>query len=381
MIVKLQWSVTAVKKLLIVIPTLDQSGAEKQFALLACRLPADSFQIRVIALSRGGPFAAWLEEHQIPYRILNKRWRLDPMTILKLRQEIRAFQPDAVLSCLFSANSSVRLATIGMSNRPLTVISERCVDSWKSRWQLWLDRRLQPRTDQLVANSNSVKDFYADAGFPMGEISVIPNGVQEPPQPDSSREEFCRQLNLPEHARLIMYVGRLATQKRIKDLIWAIQILRQADERAYLLLIGDGPERDELELYAHDVESLSHIRFLGHRADAGRLLHHCDLFWLASEFEGMSNSLMEAMSCGKPVIVSDIPPNRELVQHGQQGYLVNLGDSVGYSQYSARLFQDEQLASQLGAAGRTRMESEFSIDRMVEQYATLLNTLHRPGAQ
>ena len=355
-------------KLLIVIPTLDRSGAEKQFALLASHLPPAEFQVQVAVLVRGGPFEAMLQAGRIPYSILHKRWRLDPVSILKVRRQIQKFQPDVVLSGLFSANSTVRLATLGMTRPPAVMISERCVDSWKSRWQLWLDRQLQQRAQQLVANSASVLEFYAGTGFPREKIRVIPNGVAVPDVPSISRQELCHQLKLPAEARLTMFVGRLAAQKQLKCLVWAIQLLRQSDPRAYFLIVGDGPEREELEFYARDVEALSHVRFLGHRPDAASLLHHCDVFWLASIFEGMSNSLMEAMACGKPVIVSDIPANRELVRHGIDGYLVNVGDSAGFSQYSERLFQNDALATRLGEAGRSRMTEEFSIETMVQRY-------------
>lgn len=359
-------------KTLIVIPTLDQSGAEKQFGMLACQLPRADFDVRVIAVTRGGPYEQWLNDAEIPYSILRKRWRLDPSVLIKLRKDIQAHKPDVVLSCLFSANTSVRLATIGLPNPPVTIISERCVDSWKSGWQLWMDRCLQKRTDRLVANSQSVADFYSGNGFPAERISVIPNGVDVPPQPAVSRATLLQELGLPPDAKLIMYVGRLAPQKRVRDLIWATQILRQSDPRAYFLIAGEGPQRTELEIFARETEAFPHVRFLGHRADASSLLHLADLFWLASEFEGMSNSLMEAMACGKPVIVSDIPPNRELVEHERSGYVVNLGDSVGFSQYTERLIQDDELSRRLGEAARDRMVSEFSTRMMVRRYSELI---------
>jgi glycosyltransferase involved in cell wall biosynthesis len=248
------------------------------------------------------------------------------------------------------------------------IVSERCVDQWKSGWQLWLDRRLIPRTDRLIANSESVAAFYRELGFPAERMVVIPNGVERPTPPSFDRPRLLADLKLPAEARLAGYVGRLARQKRIEDILWGMQVLRQADPRAHLLLIGDGPERERLEQYARDVECAAHVRFLGHRDDAAQILQHCEVFWLASDFEGMSNSLLEAMACGLPVVVSNIPPNRELVQHGVHGYLIDVGDGVGYAQYTRKLFEDRALAARLGEAGQLRIERDFPVDRMVQRH-------------
>src|SRR5262249_36291979 len=113
------------------------------------------------------------------------------------------------------------------------------------------------------------------------------------------------------------------------------------------------------------------LRFAGHRDDAERFFPLFDVFWLGSDFEGMSNSLMEAMAHGIPVVASDIPPNRELVVDGQTGFFVKPGDSVGFAQFTDRILADPGLAARLGAAGRARMQSEFSVGRMVAAHAAL----------
>lgn len=361
-------------KLTLLIPTLDRSGAEKQLMLLATNLSRDEFDVDVMTLDRDGPYAAPLVAHGIPVTNVGKRRKVDLSAFRRLRQYLGERQPDILHTWLFSANSYGRLV-VGRRPGFRLVISERCVDTWKSRWQLWLDRRLISRTDRLIANSESVAAFYRDLGFPAERTVVIPNGVERPALPTIDRSQLLSALNLPANSLLACYVGRLARQKAVETLLWGIQVLRQAEPRACLLLIGDGPERERLERYARDVECAAHVRFLGHRDDAAQLLQLCDVFWLASDFEGMSNSLLEAMACDLPVVVSNIAPNRELVQHGVHGYLIDVGDGVGYAQYTRRLFEDRALAARLGTAGRLRIEQEFPVNRMIERHADVYREL------
>lgn len=362
-------------RIALVIPTLDRSGAEKQLTLLASHLPRDEFDVHVVALTRSGPYAEQLSVAGVPVSVIGKRLKFDPLTAWRLRQSLQRLQPDVVHSWLFAANAYCRLVTSRRAGHPRLVVSERCVDVWKAGWQLTLDRRLISRTDRLIGNSQAVAKFYADLGYPAERLCVIPNAVTAPPASILTGPELRRQLGFPEDARIVAYVGRLAEQKRVSDLIWACQLLRQADPRARLILLGDGPEREQLLHYAQSVEVRDYVRFLGHRDDASSLLHLVDVFWLASDFEGMSNSLMEAMACGKPVVASDIPANRELITHGREGYLVDVGDAVGFAQYTRKLLDDPALAASLGQAGCERMLSSHSVATMVSAHAAVYRQL------
>jgi len=359
----------AVITLELLIPTLVQSGAEKQLVLLATGLPRDEFDVHVTCLTSGGPYEETLREAGIPVTILGKRFQFDPLAFFRLRRHLRERNPDILHTWLFAANSYGRMA-VSRGTNTRVIVSERCVDTWKS-WQLRVDRWLVDRTDSLVGNSQAVVDFYKPLGYPESKLRVIPNGVETPPLPSQSRAAFIADLGLPQDAKIAMVVGRLAAQKRVTDLLWSMQLLRQADPRAYLVIVGDGPLRASLEQYAREVEVISHVRFLGHRPDASSLLYHADIVWLGSEFEGMSNSLMEAMACARPIVATAIPPNQELIQHGVQGELVNLGDSAGFAQYSLKLLKDNALATQLGAAARQRVETELSVARMIERHVNL----------
>lgn len=361
----------------LLIPTLVQSGAEKQLVLLATGLPRAEFDVRVTCLTSGGPYEALLRDAGIPVTILGKKFQFDPLAYFRLRKQLRERHPDILHTWLFAANSYGRLA-LPRGTKTHVIVSERCVDSWKS-WQLRVDRCLVSRTDCLVGNSQAVVDFYRPLGYPESKLRVIPNGVEMPPDPEQSRAAFLQELRLPEDAKLAIFVGRLAPQKRVTDLLWAMQLLRQADPRSYLVVVGDGPLRASLEQHAREVEVTTHVRFLGHRPDAARLLHHADVVWLASEFEGMSNSLMEAMACGKPIVATAISPNQELIQHGVHGYLVNVRDSAGFAQFTHKLWEDHELSVRLGAAARQRVEADLSVRRMIERHVELYQEMMGSG--
>jgi glycosyltransferase involved in cell wall biosynthesis len=180
-----------------------------------------------------------------------------------------------------------------------------------------------------------------------------------------------KELGFPEDAFIAGYIGRLAMQKRVRDLIWAVETLRQIRPQLRLVILGDGPERSRLEEFAHAVGCAEYVRFLGHRDDALTWLSLFDAFCLASSFEGQSNSLMEAMAAGRAVVVTDIPPNRELVAPDETGLLVKPGDSVGFMQQLRRLIDEPSLRERLGAAARERMQTVFSVSTMVERYVAL----------
>lgn len=354
------------------IPTLDRSGAEKQLTLLASGLPRVEFDPEVVALDRGGPYVDVLQQRGVPVTVIGKRGRCDPSAWRRLKSHLRQRPPDILHTWLFAANAYGRMSVDHA--RTKVVVSERCVDSWKAGWQFAIDRLLASRTDRLVANSESVAEFYRGRGV-TAPIVVIPNGIETPAAPAFTRQRLLTELNLPDNALLVCYVGRLAKQKRVDDLLWAAQVLRQAEPRAYFLIVGDGPERVRLEQHARDVEVAAHVRWLGHREDAASILSLCDVFWLGSSFEGMSNSLLEAMSSGRPVVATDIPPNRELIRHGVDGYLVNVGDGAAFAQYAVKLFAEPERARRMGEAAQEKMRREYSIERMIERHVRLYREL------
>ncbi len=358
-----------------VIPTLDQSGAERQLSLLACGLPRNEVQTHVFALNRGGHYEKILQNAGIPVKVLHKNSRFDISAAIRLKSALRNLQPDIVQSFLFSANTLVRLPGIAPPNAKL-IVSERCVDSWKAPWQLWLDKRLARRAHRLTANSSSVAEFYRSLGVPAERICVIPNGTAVEPA-TQSRKSARAALGLRDSAFVIGFAGRLAPQKRLHDLIWAFQLLHQVCEDSQLVFIGQGPEEQRLRKLLAGFDCSSKVVFAGHREDAGQLLPALDAFVLPSEFEGMSNSLMEAMAAGIPCAASNIDANRELIRDGETGALFPVGSGPEIARCLLRMQRNPEhtakLTEQAAQFIRNQLSPQQMISRHLELYRSLLN--------
>jgi glycosyltransferase involved in cell wall biosynthesis len=364
-------------RILHVIPTLDQSGAEKQLSLLARGLAAQGeFEVHVAALTRGGPLEAELARSDVPVTVIGKRGKLDPLAFWRLVHQIRRLRPAIVHTWMFAANSYGRAAAL-RERVPHLIASERCVDPWKQWHQLAIDRYLARRTERIVVNSTGVREFYERQGIASEKFVVIPNGIDgaEFAPADGvtplDRRKLLTQLDLPADARLIGAVGRLWPQKRVKDLIWAIDLFKVIRDDVHLLVMGDGPQRQILERYTRLVEATDRVHFLGHRADVSRILPHLDCVWLGSEYEGLPNVVMEAMLAARPVVATNIAGTRDLIVEGQTGYLVGVGDRASFVRRTRLVLEDAALAQRLGEAGRQRMLTEFGVDRMVEAHLRL----------
>jgi glycosyltransferase involved in cell wall biosynthesis len=402
------------KKILQIIPTLDRCGAEKQMVLLATHLPKNKYEVEVTVLTRTGPYAEELAQAEIPTTLIGKRLKFDPFALNRLKREIRRFKPDLVHTWLFAANAYGRKAAIDCAV-PSIVAGERCVDLWKNRLHFYIDRQLAKKTNRIAANSEGVKDFYVKNGLPPEKFVVIPNAVVSP-EPlcnppfkidelfeklDISREpagdyipvfhseydpeiKSYRSLLLESRFRqtplIIGIVARLWQQKRVKDLLWVFETLKFINLNFHAFIIGDGPERDDLLRCCDQWELSEHVHFLGQRNDVPRLMPCFDVLLSCSAFEGQSNSILEAMSFGIPVIATDIPGNRDLVVDGETGLFVpDCGEDFRrrrrtFVKQTLFLLENEELRKKMGIAAQKRIAEHFSLDQMIQRYDELYSS-------
>jgi len=262
--------------------------------------------------------------------------------------------------------------------RPHLVLGLYRIEPWRAEWQYFVARQAALFADRIVTNSRSVRDWHAERGMPPEKITLIPPGGPEAIASDESRAVLLNGLRLPADARLIGVVEQLAPEARVRDLIWAADLLRVLHDNLRLLVIGEGPLRPELEEYARLASDQVHIQFLGSRGDLWRIMPHLDVLWNGSENLGISASILDAMAAGVPVVASDTPTNHELVVENETGYLIPLGPRAGRAaraRHTDRIFADAQLAARLGAASRKRVAEEFGATQLMQLYGEMYDDL------
>jgi len=217
--------------------------------------------------------------------------------------------------------------------------------------------------DGIITNTYTIKNLYEQKGWVRNDFTkVIYNGT---PRVDS-----VTPYNYSERypgKTIVLSVGRLAAQKGYFFLIDAIALLSKKYSNLMFVVLGDGKLHSKLVSYAQK-KGVSHlIEFEGFVENVIPYLMGCDLFVLSSLYEGMSNAAMEAMACGKPVIITKVNGAEELIPDEGKGILIPPSDSSAIAQAVERLVNDSKLRGQMGEEARRYVLENFTVSSMVEQ--------------
>ena len=238
---------------------------------------------------------------------------------------------------------------------------------------------LRPR-DRVTAVGQFVKQTLVDnEGIPAKRIEVIYNGIDPAPFADANCEETRKSVRIelgidPEQA-VALQVARFHPVKDHALSLRAFANAARENPQAVLLLAGDGEEFQEAESTAAALGIDGRVRFLGVRTDVPRLMAAADLFVLSSLSEGVSLTLLEAMAAALPIIATEVGGNGEVVVHGETGLLSPRGDGDALAANLAFLFRDPRRRDAMGRAGRARLLTKFTQQRMHDQYAALYDQM------
>lgn len=363
------------KKVIHIIQSLNNGGCEN---MLLRTLPLlDRFEHKIITLKEPGELAPLFAEKDIPMITVRCGGFFDVFSIFRLRELIRKENPDTVLTYLFHADVLGRLTLFGTTSAPVIPFLRTTFNHPKyliPRVFEWLTR---PLVSHYFANSDAVKEFYIKhIGVYPEKITVIPNGIDtsyfDSIIPDPKLKES---LGIQPNDFVIICVANLHINKGHRYLLRAFEAVYKKHPETYLLIVGDGVERAHLKNQIHRYTSKNNIAFLGRRTDVPELLKISDCFILPTLFEGMSNAIMEAMASSLPVITTDIPENRSLVENNKTGFLVPLKSWKKIVEITIALIADKELRKKSGRTGCRFIEENFSLKSSANSFGEFLKNL------
>ena len=236
-----------------------------------------------------------------------------------------------------------------------------------------LQRWYVSRARAVIVPSRYFREIVAGWGVPEQKLRVIYNAVDLASYTDlSPRKEVQERFGLS--GRVVLTAARLTSWKGVDRLIAALSAWREAVPGTNLVVVGDGPQRANLERLAQATGVAEAVHFIG-QVPHERMpfyLRAADVFVLYSGYEGLPHVLLEAMAAGVPVVASRKGGIPEVVEDGVTGLLVEWGDETALQEAVARVLAGGTLATRLSAAGRRRVRAEFEWRRMVERTASLL---------
>ncbi|MBU0477434.1 glycosyltransferase [bacterium] len=363
-------------RILRIVPSLEMGGVERTLTSVLPRLDKTKYKVYVCCLFRRDKLANDIESLGIPIIKFRMRARLDfdgryIGGIVRLAALIRRMKIDIVHTHLYRANLAGRIAA-KLAVVPVIIANEHNIDSWKKFPQRLSDRVLAGITNKIIAVSEAVKDFYVKKiGISEDKIITIYNGVDIPKfqtyvNINKKREEF----GIKSDDKVITTIGRLHQQKGHVCFLKAAQIIGKKNLNVKFLIVGDGPLKKQLRSMSEDLEISKNVIFAGLREDIPQILAMSDISVLTSLREGFSITILESMAAGKPVVVTDVGGNSEVVKHGETGFIIPPQSPEDLALYSLNLINNQELAKKMGEEAEKRVLN-FSIDRMVEKTENL----------
>ena len=342
-------------------------------------------QPRLVCLREDGPLADDFRAADFEVETFHRTGKFDLRTLPRLVASLRADRTDAVLVPHHHRASLAlgRLAAV-IARVPVNIVAAHDMDlvSVGSRvLPRWAVRTLGV-SDALVLLTASQGEYLRSqegVGRHVWESVrevVIPNGIELPECPGLAERARARAaLGVTADDVVVGVVGRLTPQKAHHVLFEAVARCLPDVPSLRLVVIGDGELGPQLRRLAEQLGTGHRTTFLGTRRDVPLLLPGLDVSCLSSVHEGVPIALIEAMAAGVPIVASDCGAVRDIVEDGEQGYLVPVGDVDRFADRLRLLAGDANLRARLGKAARARAEGEFDIERTARAYEDLLAEL------
>ena len=355
--------------------SLRLGGAEKQTVYLARTLFEAGASVRFYYLGGGGYYETVLRETGLPVRqihIPNQPLRI----LVKLTRALRRLRPHVVMANQFG---DLRYAAIaGRSGKALILGGVRSDGWYELRSHGWLSRLMLRMTHGLVANSQHARQTLVTQGVQPQKLQVLPNVIDL--RDFDSRCAQPSKFPLPADRVAVAAVGSLHPCKRFDRFLEALALARRSEPALLGVIAGaDYGEKAGLQARADALGlGTQDLRFVGECHDVPALLARSGMLVLTSDYEGFPNVILEAMAARLPVITTPVGDAGLIVEHGKTGFVTAPDDAQGLAAFMVQLAQSPSLRTELGEAGRKRVEQEFNHESLADR---LLGIFHHFAAR
>lgn len=351
-------------KLLIVTDELEVGGTQQQLVYLLSNIDRERFDPALLYFRNKSRLLDELEAANVPVYHIEKRTKIDPMLVIKIVQLYRLLNIDQVHCFSLTAELWCSLARMAYPRAKFHT-SIRGTHQWYSNAQWLIKRLVTAVSHSVVANSRAGSNFTASKVPGTKEkLTIIYNAVVKKQQSLLPIAD----LPLPPIAPIGLFVGRLVDVKNIPCLVRALRIVVERGHQFHFLIAGDGPERETLQSLIEEYGLRDLVLMLGERADVQALMHESRFLVLPSHSEGLSNTVLEAMINGCPVIASNVPGNAEAIKHGETGVLFEPNNELDLAENMIQMLSEPQRAAAIGQAAQSDANKRFELTAMVESF-------------
>jgi sugar transferase (PEP-CTERM/EpsH1 system associated) len=367
-----------------VIYRLDVGGLENGLVNLINRFPAQRFRHAIISLTDYSEFRQRLTRADVPVFALNKPPGNSPVTQFNLWRLLNRLRPDIV----HTRNLAALEATLpaALAGVPVRVHGEHGrdvddLDGTNSRRQI-VRRLYKPFVHQYIAVSQDLGSYLQHKiGVPPSRIAQIYNGVDSTLfHPAGEVRDAVPHPNFSGPGRFV--IGTVGRMQDVKDqltlaqaFVRLMQAIPGAEQRLRLVMVGEGPLRERARILLAEAGVEEYVWLPGERNDVARIMRSFDLFVLPSLAEGISNTILEAMASGLPVLATAVGGNPELIQAGVTGTLVPRGDPESMARAIRAYAESTELCRRHGIEARRMIERKFGMEAMVGAYMTIYDKL------
>lgn len=358
-----------------VITSLPVGGAEMLLLNLVRRLPAHGVDPMVCCLKKRGPLGAPMSAAApLVDRLL--RHKYDVRVLGRLRDVFRDRRIDVLVTVgsgdkMFWGRLAARWAGVPV------VLSALHSTGWPDGVGR-LNRWLTPWTDGFIGVARQHARFLIEReGFPAERVFVIPNGIDIDrfQYAASARQAWRDKLSIPADAPVLGIVAALRAEKNHEMFLEVAHRVVARVPQARFLIVGDGPQRPLIERRREELNLRDRVLLTGSTDEIPGVLSAMDVFALTSHNEASPVSIMEALSCQRPVVATDVGSVSELIRPGMTGYLAPPGEASVFADAVVALMRDADRRAALGAAGRELIAGDHSLEAMAAGYAALSRRL------